>query len=131
MIGTAPSVTVGGGTLTSVGSRGSTEGLGLGEMEGWTEVVAVTEVEAGVTTGVLETVTCVVKKTEELKSKAGVIESAVEVLGELSRVLEMTTGVPEARTGVPTSPIWLPDMTTCVLESNTGVLESAVVRKYL
>ena len=34
MIGTAPSVTVGGSTLTSAGSRGSTEGLGLGELEG-------------------------------------------------------------------------------------------------
>ena len=76
---TAPSLALGTLTLTPVGGWRSTEGLGVGEMEGWTELEAGMEVEDGVT---------------------GVVESATGVLEATTGVLEIATGILEATTGV-------------------------------
>ena len=111
MIGTAPSVTVGGGTLTSVGSRGSTEGLGLGEMGGWIKVVVVT-VEDGSITGVLEVPTGVLESVGRGWSPTdgcgiGELEgrAVLDVKMDLERsvtvaVLEVLTSTCEVSTGV-------------------------------
>ena len=86
---TAPSLALGTLTLTSVGGWRSTEGLGVGEMEGWTELEAGMEVEDGVTTGVVESTTGILEATTGvLEIATGILEATTGVLKVATRLLE-------------------------------------------